>query len=536
MMRKMRRNAEGNALLIGGVVVVVVVLVLSGLFYTGNLPGLNLLDDGTDTKTYTTQGVHGAVGYELIGPNNRKGFICSYIAAQNSEDIVCQGKAQIDFGSLGSVDKYAYKVYLKKNAYSSYELVSAPGIPTSSFISNANPGEIPSSTCISYQNVEYLPTYSFNVIGSSYSNGAVKIEIWGHVAGFPYISWTWAKITSDEAYLFSGWGGLYLPKDANGTYQSTFEIGEHVKINVQTSYGAYIGDNTWRVTLQTPSSAGGTVYKTQDYGNNVNTYFEFDVTQAMYAIGDNDWTLQIYNTLVPKGTLHIDTIDFRAKAPSDVSFSQLNTQYKVGNSISCTLSATVNSGTQLPISKFKVAIIYGTYKVLLPSDPLSQQWLLQWSDVTASGNKATITFTPKYQSYVTIHAKAYDSDGRASLHTMTDTIWVYSTTPAVEDQIKDEVGVHVYGGGSTNPWFPWDPGQQDPSNWLGLIIKIIITIIIFICFLVVGIKVPLPFAPYSKIIVILLGALFAYLYYALAPLIVINLPTFIIFAFTRLFG
>ena len=500
-----------------GITIVVVIAMLTGLFFTGNLPGLGILDNGTTTKPYDRSGIFGNRYSELIGPNGRKGFICSYIAAQNSEEIVAHGSLSIDTWSLAMADKYEYRVYLKKDSSSKYELVSAPGTATSPFISNANPGEIGVGT-IAIGGTIQCKDYSFSIIGSSYSNGAVKVELLAHIKDNIIDPYDWWVVSSDEAYLYSGWGGLYLPKDTNGTYKSTFEIGEHVKINVQTSYGAYIGENTWRVTLQTPMSNGGTVYKTQDYGNNVNTYFEFDVTQDMFILGgDNDWTLQIYNTLVPKGTLHIDTIDFRAKAPSDVTFSSLNSQYQTGTAITCTLSAVVNPTTQLSISKFKVAIIYGTYDVLLPSDPLSQQWILPWSDVVASGNSATVTFTPKSQSYVTIHAKAYDTDGRASLHTKTMTTWAYSTAPANEDQIDDQTGTHDYGGGHTNDWFPWDPGQQDPTNWLGLIIKIIIVIAIFIGCIIAGVFLPIPI--YGKAAVIIIGIIVAILYYMYAPLL-----------------
>jgi hypothetical protein len=177
----------------------------------------------------------------------------------------------------------------------------------------------------------------------------------------------------------------------------------------------------------------------------------------------------------------------------------------------------VNTGTQLPIDHFKVAIIYGTNDVLLPSDPLSNQWLLPWSDVIASGNSATITFTPKSQSYVTIHAKAYDTDGRASLHTRTSTVWAYSTAPAVEDQIDDQTGEDYYGGGHTNNWFPFDPGQQDPTNWIGMVLKIIIVIVIFIGSILAGVFLPVPV--YGKAAIIIAGIIIAVLYFMYAPLL-----------------
>ena len=419
-------------------------------------------------------------------------------------------------------DKYAYKVYLKKDITSKYELVSAPGTATSSFIDNANPGEINVGT-IAIGGTIQCKDYSFSIIGNAYSNGAVKIELLAHTKDNIIDPWDWWVVSSDEAYLSQGWGSLTRPLDNKSLPRSTFEIGEHVKIGVETAYGAYVVDdtgskNTWRVVLHYPASKGGGDYLTKSYPDNAKSFFEFDVTPSMFIIGgDNTWTVEIYNTLIPKGQLPLYTIDFLAKAPSDVTFSSLNTQYKTGDSISCTLSASVNSAIQLPISKFKISVIYGTNDVLLPSDPFDSQWLLPITDVAASGNKATITFTPKQQSYVTVRAVAIDTEGRTSLHITTTSIWAYATAPANEDQIDDNTGPGYDYGGKTNPWFPWDPGQQDPTNWLGLIIKIIIVIAIFIGCILAGVFLPVPI--YGKAAIIIIGIIVAILYYMYAPLL-----------------
>jgi hypothetical protein len=267
-------------------------------------------------------------------------------------------------------------------------------------------------------------------------------------------------------------------------------------------------------------SQGGTVFKTQDYGNNVNTWFEFDVTADMFMIGgDNTWTMQIYNALAPKGTLNVYTIDFAAKAPSIVSFSGFSgdDQYKVGSTVSCKLSATPGTG-QLPIAKFKVCIIYGNYDVLMPSDPLDQLWLLPWTDVTQiSSSSATLSFTPKHQSWVTVHAVAVDSEGRTSITENTHTIWVYNDVPASDDQLGDDTGDHEYGGGSTNPGWQFDPGTADMQDWLGYILKIIIALAIIIVTILCAVFVPVPL--YGKAIIILVGVVIAILYFMYAPLL-----------------
>lgn len=519
----MRKRNEANVWITGVVIAVVIIGVLSGLFYTGHL-GLSVLDNGTTTKVYDRSGIFGNRYSELIGPNSRTAFICSYISTAQSETIVAHGTLSIDTFSTAGAAKYCYKVYLKKDSFSSYELVSAPEITTSSFISQANPGILGFGSLTLGGTVQ-LKDYSFEVMGPSYSNGAVKVELCVYMQANMFDSFKWWVASSDEAYLYSGWGGLYLPKDANGThYKSTFEIGEHVKIEVKTSYGAVTAangtENTWRVTLQKPMSQGGSVYKSQDYGNNVDTFFEFDVTSDMFMLGgDNHWTLQIYNVLVPKGTLQVNTIDFAAKAPGIVTFSGFSgdDQYKVGSQVTCKLSAVPNSG-QLPITKFHVCIIYGNNNVLLPSDPLDKLWILPWTDITdISSSSATLSFTPKHQSFVTVHAVAVDSQGRSSITENTHTIWVYDSVPASSGQLGDNTGTHEYGGGSTNTGFQFNPGTADMQDWIGFLLKIIIMLVIIIVVILAGWFLPVPV--YGKAIIIIVGIVIAILYFLYAPLI-----------------
>jgi len=504
-----------------GIVVLFVAVLYLGL--GGKLPIGQLLDNGTTTISHSYEEVQGNRGSELIGPRERKGFICSYIDTEWSETISVQGricdKNDADCTYWWSApSKCKYIVYLKENQFSSYVVASQPG-STSQYISVANPGEIvPDCT--------YVSVYEFEIRGNKYSNGAVKVELWAFFDNTMYDDkgQTWYKVSQDEAYLYSGWGGLYLPKDSEGRFISTFEIGEEAKIGVKTSYGAMMSDseNKWKVSLKYPASRGGAEYLSKYYQDNADTYFTFIVTADMFVIGgDNTWRLEIYNTLVPKGTLYVDTIDLKAKAPGDVDFSNYQIQYKANNQISITLTTTVNAQTQLPIKFFKVAVIYGTGDVLLPSNPTDPQYILPWAETpqpTKENDKYvyTITFTPKYKSYVTIHAKAYDTDGRASLHTRYVTLWIYEENPSNEN--PPDTGEGDYGGGHTNPWSPWEPDDDDPTQYHlnPLFIKLIEAIIVFIIFFVIACipQFKIPGGLIGRIVLIVIGGIIAFLVYS----------------------
>lgn len=475
-------------------VVVAIVLLLCGAIFTMVLPSLSLLDNGTNTISKTHGGVIGNKDYELIGPKDRKGFICSYMDNGLSETITCRGRltGEVNFPGMYKVK---YLVYLKENEWSDYELVSKPGDGgTSMYLSNPNPGNFDPE-------YGYLKNYEFEIMGKKYSNGAVKVELWGLIDEtiWDTTGKEWKRFAIDEAYLFQGWGGLYLPRDEDDRPRSTFAIGETVNINVKTSYGGQaVGEGkTWRVCLKYPASRGGEVFKQQDYGDNANAYFTFTVSDDMFELGgDNTWQLEIYNTLIPKGTLSVDTIDILGKAPNDVSFEGAE-QAKIGESTSVLLKTSVNSDTQLPIDHFKISVVYGTSDALLPSDPNSHKWIIHTTDIPAnlygSGEyRATISFKPTVESYVTVHAKAYDTEGRSSIHSRYFTLWAYEDNPVPDEVIQDEIGEGDYGGGHTDPWYSWDPagGNWEVNGFEINTVGIIVSILIFAGFLLAGILIP----------------------------------------------
>jgi len=451
-------------------IIIVVMLVATGLFF-GIIPGLDILDSGTTTLNGSIGGIHGHG--ELIGPLDRKGFIMSYKADGLSETIVVQGSLTTDSLFTAAIDKYVYTVYGKKDTASDWEVLS-DSTSTSRYISNPNPKALPETSGSTTGGTYYLKSYPFSLVGNTYH--AIKVILQVHID--PNIAnpfdgnYVWKTLQTDEAYIYEGWGGLYLPKDANGTARSTFEIGETVNIGVKTTYGGYTvgtNNNTWRVAMIRPADQGGAELKHQDYGDNANAYFTFTVTQDMVKLdgtSNNRYIIEIYNTLVPQGTLSVNTIDFLAKAPSDVTFSGGEIQYKVGDTVKITLSATRNTQTQLPIKSFEVSVWYGSHDVLMPSDPTSAEWIVNTVDIpatTVDGHTytATVSFTTKKESFVTLLSKAYDSVGRASIHTEYYTMWMYAGNPVPKDVINDQTGGGTYAGGHTNFWTPWEP----TGNW-----------------------------------------------------------------------
>jgi len=511
------------------IVAVAAVIILIVGFFAGVLPGLSLLDDGTTTINGNFGGIHGSG--ELIGPNARKGFITSYMDVGFSETITCIGRACVDSNSLAGMTSYCYVVYGKTDIWSDYETLSEPESPTSMYLSNPNPGAMP-ITGIQIGGCKNLDAYSFEFVGNKYK--AVKVVCLG------YIDWNllnplddgyrWRPLQVDEAYLYEGYGSLILPtgiEDGVERPYDTFEIGQTVDIRVETAKGGQTveGTGTWRVTLNEPYSGGitdpgtggGVVVEKYYDDDTTNGHFQFVVTKEMAekSMSSTDpYSVRIWNTMLPKGTLYVDFVDFIAKCPGDVILSG-QTQSKVGETTTVTLSASVNSETQLPIDYFRVSVIYGTSNVLLPGDPNSHNWIIHTTNVYASGNSATVSFTPGKESYVTVHGKAFDTEGRCSVRTKTWTLWAYADVEVPDDVVDDETGEDDYGGGHTSPWMPWDPGGGNWGEVIGDYLPIIIAIAVFIIMLIIAFipQIPIPYGMYGRVAVVALGAALAALIY-----------------------
>lgn len=514
---------------IGIVAIAVVILLIASAGII--IPGLSLLDEGTTTVNGDFGGISGSG--ELIGPNDRKGFITSYMDVGFSETITCIGRVCADTWAVGGMTHYRYFVYGKENSWSSYELLSEPGT-TSMYLSpeSPNPGERAISG-IQIGGCKNLDDYSFEFVGNKYK--AVKVVCQGRIdwnVFDPFDNgYQWRNLQIDEAYLYEGYGSLTLPTDIEDGIErpyDTFEIGQTVDIRVETAKGGQTveGTGTWRVTLNEPYSGGitdpglggGVVVEKYYDDDTTNGHFSFVVTKEMAdkSMSSTDpYSVRIWNTMLPKGTLYVDFVDFIHLCPGDVTLTG-ETQSRVGETTTVTLTASINSETQLPIDYFRVSVIYGTSNVLLPGDPNSNNWIIHTTNIQASGNSATISFIPTKESYVTVHGKAFDTDGRGSIRTKTWTLWAYAETEVPDDVVDDETGEDDYGGGHTDPWLPWDPSG---GNWgevaIGLsIIGIIVAIVIAAVFAILGLLAP--GSPYVKVAIIVAGIVIAvvvYLYF-----------------------
>ncbi len=491
--------------------IAVFVLLILGVF-TGIIPLGDILDDGTTTINHHVGDI---LGYgELI---TEKSFICSYMDDGHSQKITIQGRCVHKGGGFG-VDtgfrEYRYKVFGRTDAWSDWDPLSVPG-DTKKYIAPANPDEISTpggnfadSFILRSGGVWNANSYSFTMMGDEYE--AIRVLFEGLIDWNIVNPWDdgykWRTIASDEAYLYSGYGGIYLPRgveDGVDRTYDTFEVGQEVDIRVETAKGGS-ASKPWRVTLNEPYGGdieypddGGGVIVEKFYENDVtNGHFRFTVTEEMATKSmqsSDPYTIRFWNTLLPKGSLYVDFLDFIVLAPSDVDFSidgkkiawgeDIAIQTRVGETFSVDLSATSNVG----IDYFRISVVYGVAETMLPSDPLSKLWLINTCNVgDKDGGTCSIPYTidmvPRMESFFTIHAKAFDLDGRGSPRTATCEVYT-SFEPVPDETIEKTTGVDDYGGGKSPGWMPWDPsggsweittGGELIIDWLGVLIMIFI--------------------------------------------------------------
>ena len=497
------------------VVIAVVILLTVGIFY-GILPGLSMT-----VNTTTVNSEHGGIkgSGELIGPNNRKGFIISHTNTGFSQTITCIGRACVDTWATGGMKQYRYQVY-GRPLIGDWE-----NIGNSKYLSNPCPGAR-SVSGLQVGGCLNADAYSFEFVGYKYK--AVKVVFEGYIdwniANWFDDGYQWRTLQKDEAELFEGWGSLTYPI-IDGKPQSTFEIGETGSIGVKTHYGGNTAENgkPWKVIMRWPKDRGGEIFKEASYSDNVDTYFTFAITEDMFdgsGSSDNSFEVEIYNTLVSKGEILVKSIDIKANAPSDVSLSG-STQAKNGETINVDLSATINSKTQLPIKSFQVSVYYGAMDTLFPSDPFSNRWILPTIHLTPtkSGDtyKYLLSFVADesgYEGFVTVSAWAYDTEGRSSLHGKKWGTYIYLEDKVPEETIEDQTGEDYDYGGHTIGWTPWDPsgGNWGEVEWEDYY-PIIVAIAIFIIMLIIAFIPQIPIPMYGRMLLVILGVVLAVLTY-----------------------
>jgi len=548
------------------IIVGIVIFALLGVaIYTGIIPtSLGLLDNGTDTKTYKRGDVYGNKMTELL---DTTGYICSYRPDAMSEKVVVTGTLINDhWDCYYMVGKGWYQVYLKKNAWSDWDLVSSPG-HTSNVIDNQNPGKFNAEcgckwgTSWKAEDEWKAPTYQFNIRGNEYSGGAIKVEFWAQVdrTVLDLTGYENFKMSSDEAYLYDGYSELILPTGINEegleVPYTTFEIGQIVKIGVGTGRGGHAdNDLNWRVTLNSPyhgidspsdkdtlednPTSYGAIIEEQYFPDDTdasNTFFTFEVTPEMADLSMNSdapFTIRIWNTLIPRGTINIDFVDFIHLCPQVVHFEGLGNKIKVGEMNTVQISADINSETQAPIDYIRVSIVYGTSNSLLPSTQSSERWILHTSNIggadrTACSLPISVQFRAEKASYVTIFAKAKDIEGRISPSTKTYTVYAWKPVDQggsgepPDDAVDGETGEDYYGGGHTDPWQPWDPGSSNWEDWDKIIennselLVYIAMLIVVAIFGVVAYFFPIPGGMMGKIMVFMVGIAIAIVLYFL---------------------
>ena len=525
-------------------ILILIALLLFVGFQTGFISGTIVVEDGTINHRY--EEIKGTG--ELLGPRNRTGYIKSYLSTGYSEDIVVQGTIAVADWSgiipITTIEKTKYIIYggISTGFFNvvNWEEIARPGQTTTYVYPPAQEYTLTSSW--TFEGGEMItPRYDLNVIGNKYS--AIRAEFWVYADFSPYIPLTpgpeWVMLSEDEAYLYSGWGGLYY----HNTYEElneiikprqTYEIGEEVTIDVWTNYGGQTlegTDKTWSVKLRQPSDRGGAIIQEQAYNDDVRAEFKFTITEDMFSTSsNNEHSIELYNTWMPKAMLRAYAIDLIAKAPSDVTFD--GSAYAVGSSFQtkvgeqCTIgfSANVNPSTQFPIGNFRVSVVYSTSNELLPTEgPEHPIWLVYTTDINANNGEGSISFTPTKEDYVTVFVNAQDSEGRTNLHPTVFTLWAYEgSTPQPDDVVDDETGEHDYWGGHTPDWMPWKPRDTAWEDAIWVIVAAMMSLLVFVILTAITLIIPIPVGPkyVVKAILVAIIAVISYLvfYYLMSDL------------------
>ena len=503
--------------------IVVSLLVVSS--FAGLLP-LGIVDvEGVDTETHNSCQAEFCGYGELIGPNDQKGFIESFFqGVALSESIICHGKIKpTGYYSYGCVTKTWYVISAKYASDGDWEVVSSPDVHSKTIVPVCpDPDEIPPPFFGCADGIYTSPDYyGFRVEGNQYY--AIRAEFYATVQDYCHWGGETRLMQRDEAFLMDGWGGLYYHNSVEELHaRQTYEVGETVTIDVVTTYGGYTmggegqesphesgvyqQDATWVVTLRDPD---GDVVQTEYYGDNKEGEFTFDVTEDMFNTdSNNEYEVTLYNTWYKLGTLNTYTIDVLGNAPSSVTFYG-DYQTKVDKKCTVSFDAIPNPLTGNSIQSFRVAVIYGTHRNLMPGNgPDDPLWLVYKTDVIATNNGGHIDFTPTKESYITVFANAQDKDGRTNLYPSCWTLWAYRVAKADPDMIQDYVGYHWYEGGQSSSWMPWDPAGTWDELDSGTQ-ALIVAVAVFVAFLFLGSFLP----KNQKIIAIIIGAILAVVAY-----------------------
>jgi hypothetical protein len=328
-----------------------------------------------------------------------------------------------------------------------------------------------------------LQTVSIELIGPYV--GKLKVELWGLFD----CEWNDPGLYSrlllkDEVNLLPGAGSIDID-----TSTTVFEEGENVPILIDTGFsgktiGGSYGNQGWEVRIYEPDS--GSAIKTYSVPDNRENYLiNYQVPSGAYnPNGNNQYTIKLWNTLLAQAE---EEVYFVGEGMSDdgpllpsISFDKMS--YEKGDQVTVTVSADGNPDGKGTVYEFYVKSYYGNSEVQSVSSSLPRY-------IPASGGSAQFSFIAnRADVYVTVEATAFDADhGSGGLPSETREVTVY---------LKDA-----------------DPDPDDDIAGMELSDFIVIVLILSL-FSITGIFLVLYVHPALGFLIIVLGVILAFLYWA----------------------
>jgi len=328
-----------------------------------------------------------------------------------------------------------------------------------------------------------LKTIAFQITGTF--TGAIRVKQqteFSAVLGALHDTMT---MSIDYAYLASGKGDVEIVND-----QTVYEEGETVMFEVDTGFsgqtqgGNYVSQG-WELKIY---DSAGNLRLTWDIdddkrgtrhdhsGNLLNYKIPYNVYRSD---GKNRWKAVLTNTLFDQDEEIFFAIGegMREQAPSIPTISFNQDEYRLGDTVTVTLTSWPNPEGRNKVDSFLVNAIYG-------KDGVDYVDTYHTKNIRATDNEATFSFkVSKGDLYVTVEAWAFDApedEGGIPSEKATASIW-----------IKDK------------------ESQPVDFDWLG----VLIAIAIFIVFGIIALFVP---GWPVKLIVLIIGAIlaaFVYVYF-----------------------
>lgn len=309
-----------------------------------------------------------------------------------------------------------------------------------------------------------------------------------------------AMICKDETYLASGEGEITIKstnavevagdettEETNIIYTKyVYEEGLKVDISIDAGYsGASLDPSDdgygkgWVLSIY--DSTGHNRYS-KNIPDDVRGYsVHYEIPSGAFILNDpnaNEWRVVLKNTLFDQSETRLFVVDKYEYMPGQVVITADKSSYTQWETVRVTLKATAKTGSS--IDYFTAWAKYTSPSSVDYASPARNYPARMSGDFY----EATFDFQlEKGDVYVYLRSHAIDSDGRAG----------------VEGELK------IYSEQSVEP--------------LSKLLNLIVAIFVFVIFAIVAWRFPIPYGIYGKIIVIILGAILAFLiYYYLSPI------------------